>query len=441
MTLASLPTLDEYGYQPIRFLETDSKMSSILLASDSQQRLLILKIARVDQTVRADVNRQAIQNTVNWFAELGTHPGIAQLYPIHRNDTGTDSYLARLHEWQGAPEFLAMEYLEGGSLRELVGRKRLALEDALQITHGIARSLDFIHQRGCVHRDLKPENILFQSTPTLSAGDGSRSLPMQPLLIDFGVAARRGENRYVSGSRLWMAPELQLAYERFSLPVDPAWDIYALGLILCYMLSGLLPQRRNYDYASYQNYQQQALTILERDLNKRSDPGSNVGAQIKQLVQRALAKEPALRPSADEFAEAVAAILKSLGVALPTAHSAWSRIDWWRIGSSRELRIASLVGISPKHLLMTLLAILSLFVILSLWRNRESDALSSADPQATTVPQFTSAPQAEQSAASPTQLPLPPTLVESITSNAAPTLVPLSATIQPLAPTLLPNDP
>ena len=429
MTLASLPTLDEYGYQPVRFLETDSKMSSILLASDSQQRLLILKIARVDQTVRADVNRQAIQNTVNWFAELGTHPGIAQLYPIHHNDAGAGGYLARLHEWQGAPEFLAMAYLEGGSLRELVGRKRLALEDALQIAHGIARSLDFIHQRGCVHRDLKPENILFQSTPTLSTGDSSSPLPVQPLLIDFGVAARRGENRYVSGSRLWMSPELQLAYERFSLPVDPAWDIYALGLILCYMLSGLLPQRRNYDYASYQNYQQQALTILERDLNKRSDPASKVGAQIKQLVQRALAREPALRPRADEFAEAVAAILKSLGVALPTAHSARQRMDWQRIGSS------------PKHLLMTLLAILSLFVILSLWRNNERATLSSADPQATDEPQFTDAPQAEQSAASPTRLPLPPTLVESITSNAAPTLVPLSATMQPLAPTLLPNDP
>ncbi len=170
-------------------------------------------------------------------------------------------------------------------------------------------------------------------------------------------------------------------------------------------------------------------------MNKRSNLRGKVGAQIKQLVQRALAREPALRPSADEFSEAVAVILKSLGVALPTAHSARQRMDWQRIGSS------------PKHLLMTLLAILSLFVILSLWRNNERATLSSADPQATTVPQFTNepqftdAPQAEQSAASPTRLPLPPTLVESITSNAAPTLVPVSATMQPLAPTLLPNDP
>ncbi len=85
-----------------------------------------------------------------------------------------------------------------------------------------------------MHRDIKPENILFRVLPAADA-NVEQTLP---ILIDFGVAAHIGEAKLVSGSRLWMAPELQEAYERHPLAVDPAWDIYALGLILCYMLTG-----------------------------------------------------------------------------------------------------------------------------------------------------------------------------------------------------------
>ena len=78
----SIPPLDDYDYQVQRFIETDSKMSDVLLAVTAQERPVVLKIARVDQRARAEVNREAIQNSVLWLQRLGRHEGLVQLYPI-----------------------------------------------------------------------------------------------------------------------------------------------------------------------------------------------------------------------------------------------------------------------------------------------------------------------------------------------------------------------
>ena len=168
----SIPPLDDYDYQVQRFIETDSKMSDVLLAMTAQGRPVVLKIARVDQRARAEVNREAIQNSVLWLQRLGRHQGLVQLYPIAYKRPGNERarkdepvFCATLRQWAGEPEFLVMEYLEGGSLREVVGAHPLSLDVTLWIAHQLAVSLDYVHQQGCVHRDIKPENILFRGPP------------------------------------------------------------------------------------------------------------------------------------------------------------------------------------------------------------------------------------------------------------------------------------
>ena len=135
------------------------------------------------------------------------------------------------------------------------------------------------------------------------------------MLVDFGVAAGRGEHRLVSGSRLWMAPELQEAYEQSPLPVDPAWDVYALGLILCYMISGRRPRRRSYEYASVLAYREHTLAVLEQELQNQGGEAS-VQERLAQLITAMLAKDPADRPAAHEVAATAAALLADRGVTL-----------------------------------------------------------------------------------------------------------------------------
>ena len=342
-TAAAVPALDDFDYQAQRFIETDSKMSVVLLATTGKQRRpVVLKIARVDQRARAEANRQAIQNTVLWLRRLGRHHGLVRLYPVavksqteRRARSQAPEYCATLRQWAGQPEFLVMEYLAGGSFRDIIGAQPLTIDAALWIAYHLAQSLAYIHHQGCVHRDIKPENILFRSLPADGSTNGNKLGQLRPVLVDFGVAAARGEPKLVSGSRLWMAPELQAAYEQSPLPVDPAWDVYALGLILCYMITGRRPRRRSYEYASVLAYRDHTLAVLEQELKKREKRSADetqepprtgqqkhgefntINVRLQQLITAMLDREPAKRPAAQAIVAATTTLLADLGTPLP----------------------------------------------------------------------------------------------------------------------------
>ena len=141
----------------------------------------------------------------------------------------------------GTP-FVVMERLEGGTLRvELKRRGALLPVEALRVAWGIASALDATHRQGIVHRDVKPENIHLQECQ-----DGTRRVK----LIDWGLAKfldigverkfempkiRTRENVAV-GTPHYMAPEQARGEE-----VDGRADIYALGVVLYEMLTGVGP--------------------------------------------------------------------------------------------------------------------------------------------------------------------------------------------------------
>ncbi|MEZ4861394.1 MAG: protein kinase [Caldilineaceae bacterium] len=304
-------------------------MSEVLLVTDRKNRQVILKVANVQQRAWAESNCKAIQNTVTWLTQLGNHPGIARLMPLERCDQSgrrfrwsSPCYVAQLASWPGAPDFLATEYLPGGTLSRFVGKKRLPIEFALWIAYHIAQTLAFLHGRQCVHRDLKPENILFRTSPAHAQGLEEAL----PVLIDFGVAASVNEPKMVSGSRLWMAPELQTAYERRVLPVSPTWDVYALGLICCYMLSGIRPRRKRYDYQDYLEYQARVFALLDEELAEPS-AASAVNRALQALLQRTLAQKPEQRPTAAEFAAELATLLKAVSHYRPMATALVQQIE------------------------------------------------------------------------------------------------------------------
>jgi serine/threonine-protein kinase len=129
--------------------------------------------------------------------------------------------------------YIAMEYVEGTSLRALIrDAAPMAPERALGLAEQICEALVYMHSQGVVHRDLKPENILV---------DGQGRIK----IMDFGIALDESARRLTwsglsstIGTPDYMAPE-QVSGRRG----DARTDIYALGTILYEMLTGELPYR------------------------------------------------------------------------------------------------------------------------------------------------------------------------------------------------------
>lgn len=436
-----IPPLDGLAYKPQKLIDTGSKMSDLLLAEDSHSRTVALKIACVDQRARADVNRLAIKNTIEWLNKLGNYRGIVALRPIEFTGEATwrswfkqPTYSAALQQWPGQPEFLVMEYIGGGSLRDFVGDTRLDVGLALWIAHYIARALAYIHQHGCVHRDIKPENILFRAFPQIDA----RPSNTMPILIDFGVAARTGADRLVSGSRLWMAPELQAAYEKRPLPVDPSWDMYALGLILCYMLTGRRPRHRNYEAQDYEEFRERTLAILDRDMAETDPEVAAAKVRLKQLIVNTLAKTPDKRPTAQAFVTETAALLATLRTPLP-AHELWRM----RLEQSKGFSLANRRWLRFGPPLVLILALL-LLVGFAAQKGKLLIGFAIPAPAVTpttvqnTPPTETPVKRVAEVSPAPTLVqPTQQTVVLKVTPTAPPTLI--AVTLAP--PTLAPFTP
>jgi WD40 repeat protein/serine/threonine protein kinase len=175
------------------------------------------------------------------LAARAQHPHIVQVYEI-----GT-------HE--GRP-FLAMEWVEGGSLADRLDGKPWPARAAARLVETLARAIHAAHGQGVIHRDLKPANILLQKAegrrqkaeedPTSPPPSAFCLLPSAflPKITDFGLAQpveggqTLTQSGFLVGTPGYMAPEQ--AGGRRAL-VGPATDIHALGVLLYQLLTGQLP--------------------------------------------------------------------------------------------------------------------------------------------------------------------------------------------------------
>jgi eukaryotic-like serine/threonine-protein kinase len=129
--------------------------------------------------------------------------------------------------WEAEPPYYVMEYLENGSLEDLVRAKgALGVGESVALFREIAEGLNYAHGKGVLHCDLKPANVLLDHD-------------WRPRLADFGQSRMSHEQTPSLGTLFYMAPE----QADLNALVDSRWDVYALGAILYTMLVGSPPYR------------------------------------------------------------------------------------------------------------------------------------------------------------------------------------------------------
>ena len=207
--------------------------------------------------------------------------------------------------------FLALEFVEGSSLREVIALGRLELGRSLHIARQMAGALQRAHSLKIVHRDLKPENVM------LVERDGD---PDFVKVLDFGIAkVQMGElgtndragpeqNVLTQAGMVYGTPEYMAPEQALGQPVDARADLYALGIIMYEMLTGHRPFEAESKVALLG---MQVTAPVPAMIVKCAD--CNVPLEVEVLVARLLTKEATDRiGDAKEVIEAITTLLSQL---------------------------------------------------------------------------------------------------------------------------------
>ncbi len=209
---------------------------------------------------------------------------------VHAAGALRHPHIAVIHDWGlDGDVFLASEFLEFGSLRQLIDNGgRLTLPQALQVGLGAARALAFAHEHVVVHRDVQPSNLLFGSDGRLRIADFG-------LARAFAQAATTAPTGVASSALRYATPEQAQGHN-----IDGRADVYALAICLIEAVTGEVPFLADTAVA----------TLLAR-VGRTLDVPDSLGA-LQEPLLRAGADDPAQRLDASEFATALMAVAERL---------------------------------------------------------------------------------------------------------------------------------
>jgi len=200
-------------------------------------------------------------------------------------------YIVKAYEYGAKPyPWIAMEYMEGGSLRDRIGT--LSPREAVSVGLRLLEALFYAHHLGVIHRDIKPENVLFNLANTPKLTDWGLGKVMLETSSSVGV---------FKGTLAYSAPE-QLSSARFGA-IDWRTDIYQLAATFYEMLTNQPP------------FGGDIARILTEEALPPSRVNSSVPPQLDPIVMQALAKAKEDRP------QDVSALIKDLKKALELGQS------------------------------------------------------------------------------------------------------------------------
>src|SRR5512135_1258473 len=235
-------------------------MGTVYLGRSETGRLVAIKVIRVDYARQDEFRARFRREAVNARR-------VARFCTAEVLDADPDAELP----------YLVTEYVEGSTLASVVAEQGpLSSANLERLAVGVAAALTAIHGAGVVHRDLKPSNVLLS--------------PFGPRVIDFGIARAVDATMGLSldmrgvGTPAFMAPEQVLGG-----PVGPAADVFAWGGVVAFAGTGRCP----FGEAA-------APVLLYRVVHEQPGLAGLEGA-LRPVVEAALAKDPAARPSATEL--------------------------------------------------------------------------------------------------------------------------------------------
>jgi serine/threonine protein kinase len=276
------PQLKLGRYEVVRELGKGA-MGIVYLAKDPLiGRLVALKTIRPAASYDDDETKEFQQRFVREAQAAGilNHPSIVTVFDIGQDDASQTN-------------FIAMEYVEGQNLKEVLAQGRaLSFDQIGELIAQVAEALDFAHSKGIVHRDVKPANVILL--------DGNRAK-----IMDFGIAkiASGGGNLTTTGQFLgtpnYMAPE-----QIKGTPVDGRTDIFSLGICLYECLT----RRKPFGGDSLTSI---SYKIVHEPFPPLHDINPQIPDGFEDVVAMALAKDPAKRyQRGRDFANALRAVVR-----------------------------------------------------------------------------------------------------------------------------------
>ncbi len=273
-------------------------MGEVYKARDTRLgREVAIKV--LPESVAADPQRLARFEQEARLASALNHPGIVTVYDIGES---------------GATFFMAMELVEGRTVRELIGERALPMRKLIAVAAQVADGLAKAHDAGIVHRDLKPENVMVTVDGFAKILDFGLGKLVQAEAGGAGATARTVSRAtgagVVMGTAAYMSPEQALGR-----PVDFRSDQFSFGALLYELLTGEAA------FARASAPETMAAVIREEpEPVERHAPGTPV--PLRWIVERCLAKDPEERyASTRDMARDIARIRDSIPDAIAPAHA------------------------------------------------------------------------------------------------------------------------
>jgi tetratricopeptide (TPR) repeat protein len=248
-------------------------MAEVYLAEDTRlQRKVVLKFLLEQYASEPEIKARFTQEA-QAAAKLN-HPNIITIHEVA--------------EYQGRP-YIAMEYLQGGTLKNLMASRELTIREIIDIATQVADGLNRAHESGIVHRDIKPQNLLLDK-------DG------RVKIADFGLAKVKGGSKITTGgstfgTMAYMSPEQTRGED-----VDRRSDVFSFGVVFYEMVTRHQPFKGD-----------NAAAIINSILNETPEPLARYKAGVpegfQRLADKALEKE---RSERYQHMDDVAADLKRL---------------------------------------------------------------------------------------------------------------------------------